>query len=176
MRPITSGLRSAFRFPNTQERALFWFGGLFPLATCLAQPITTSLSLKHSQAPKAERDTLVLNEIIRQGMSAAIQLTTFLGGAILAAAALKDHKHKTVYQIVVGSLFNFVGYGMVRPWLNTSALGKLRHWGQEPSPVRPQPLQELTPSRIPVAFSSAPHLALKTSTASNPFPNQIQLR
>lgn len=153
-------LRKAFLPEDGTKRFALWFGGLFPLSTCVAQPITTQWMLKKMKAPHPEAEVLSQEQTVRQLMGAAIIVATFVGGAILGAVG--GEKNQTIRQIALTGLFNLLSYGFLRPALNTSALGKLRQWGNPKphaleKPIGTNSAEVLTPSRMPLKFATGPN-------------------
>jgi hypothetical protein len=118
--------------PASQQRFLFWFNGLAPVATNVVTPLVTYAQLRHKVVSPMERRSLVVQETVRQVLSGVIGVTTYFGGAWLTGRMMGSHAAKSLGQIVGGTVASFIGYAFIRPLVSTELIVRwLRRFQQE---------------------------------------------
>ncbi|MBY0404995.1 MAG: hypothetical protein K2X66_13935 [Cyanobacteria bacterium] len=150
---FTQSLKSIETLPVAkQQQIMYWVGGLSPLATNLVTPWVTYLRFKHSKLPEREKNFNVKQEIARQFVSAALQVTSFFGGAWLFGK-MGGKNAKTMVEFLGGVLFAFLGYAFIRPMISSEII--LR-W------LYPEESKAPTP---PLAFQSSKNEGILSSTS-----------
>jgi hypothetical protein len=150
---FSQSLKSVESLPVAkQQQIMYWVGGLSPLATNLVTPWVTYLRFKHSKLPEREKNFNVKQEIARQLVSAALQVTSFFGGAWLFGK-MGGKNSKTMVEFLGGVLFAFLGYAFIRPMISSEII--LR-WLYPEDPKTPT---------VPISFQSSKNEETSSSSA-----------
>lgn len=122
--------------------------GLAPLATCVVTPLVADLQFRRAGVPTRERKMLVFQEVVRQGISGVIGLSTYYGGMLLTGHLFKGaDTRKTLAQIIGGTAMSFVGYGFIRPMVSSEIIARwLRQWQGGEGVVSPVSARTTQPS------------------------------
>lgn len=112
------------------EPLILWMG-MTGLPAAILTPFTLNWDLRHKpQISRDERHLLTYQEIIRQMVSAITYWLGYYGGIIITGLGLKaNSSHRSVKQLIGGTLLATVGTGIVRPIITNAFLAK--HVGQD---------------------------------------------
>ncbi len=170
---------------KTPEQQLLLLGGLTYVPASILTPVVTNLQLKKSGIPDEDRRLLVVQEVVRQVVSAGIWFLSYYGGIALFGKAFEGKKAKTLLQFGGAVLAATVGHGLLRPLLTNSLLVKWFYKAPHPPLGKPSreiigPIPETTATSQPFRQAAPLHyppvpsysgLDARTST-----PSQIRWR
>lgn len=137
--------RRAMHGYSTEEKLLA-LGGLTYVPASILTPVVTNAHLKAKGIPDADRALLTRQEVVRQGVSAAIWLGSYYGALALTGRLLPKNTAKSLWQFVGSVAAATLGHGVLRPIVTNELLVRSTYHAPE-AHHDPEPPMHASPQR-----------------------------